>query len=82
MFKVCLPGLSPIPHLISGPNPPPFQAIVVRLADVVAGVRRTAKKRRGGRIEIDAMNTKSCFSTGEKKQGQESDSDRSDGRLW
>ena len=25
---------------------------VVRLADVVAGVRRTSKRRRGGRIEI------------------------------
>ena len=31
---------------------------VVRLADVVAGVRRTAKRRRGGRIESVAMNTK------------------------
>ena len=44
---------------------------VVRLADVVAGVRRTAKKRRGGGIEIDAMNTRSCFSTEEKKKGPE-----------
>ena len=49
---------------------------VVRLADVVAGVRRTAKKRRGGGIEIGAMNTRSCFSTEEKKKGPENDSDR------
>ena len=52
---------------------------VVRLADVVAGVRRTSKKRRGGRIDIRAagVNTeKSCFPKGEEKQGPESDSDR------
>ena len=51
---------------------------VVRLADVVAGVRRTSKKRRGGRVDIEAMNvnTESCFPKGEKKQGLESDSDR------
>ena len=47
---------------------------VVRLADVVAGVRRTSKRRRSDRIEIDAMNTKSCFSTEEKTQGSQSDS--------
>ena len=49
---------------------------VVRLADVVAGVRRTAKRRRGGRIKIDAMNTKRCFGTEEKTQGSPSHSDR------
>ena len=43
---------------------------------MVAGVRRTAKRRRGGGIEIDAMNTKRCFSTEEKKQGPETHSDR------
>ena len=37
---------------------------VVRLADVVAGVRRTAKKRRGGGIEIDATSTKKLFLEG------------------
>ena len=43
------------------------------------GVRRTSKKRRGGRIDIGAagVNTeKSCFPKGEEKQGPESDSDR------
>ena len=51
---------------------------VVRLADVVAGVRRTSKRRRGGRIDIGAIgvNTeKSCFPKGEEKQGLETDSD-------
>ena len=41
---------------------------------MVAGVRRTAKRRRGGRIKIDAMNTKRCFGTEEKTQGSPSDS--------
>ena len=27
----------------------------MRLADVVAGVRRTSKRQRGGRVEIEAM---------------------------
>ena len=49
---------------------------IVRLADVVAGVRRTAKRRRGGGIEIDAMNTKKLFLKEVKKQGTETDSDR------
>ena len=42
---------------------------VVRLADVVASVRRTSKKRRDGRIDI---REKSCFPKGEEKQGPES----------
>ena len=52
---------------------------VVRLADVVAGVRRTSKRRRGGRIDIGAVGVnaeKSCFPKGEEKQGPETDSDR------
>ena len=48
---------------------------VVRLADVVASVRRTSKKRRGGGGRID-IREKSCFPKGEEKQGPESDSDR------
>ena len=52
---------------------------VVRLADVVASVRRTSKKRRGGRIDVGAAGVneeESCFPKGEEKQGPESDSDR------
>ena len=51
---------------------------VVRLADVVAGVRRTSKRRRGGRVDIGAVNVnaESCFPKGEEKQGLETDSDR------
>ena len=52
---------------------------VVRLAEVVAGVRRTSKKRRGGRIDVGAAGVneeKSCFPKGEEKQGPETDSDR------
>ena len=37
---------------------------------------RTAKRRRGGGIEIDAMNTKKLFLKEVKKQGTETDSDR------
>ena len=52
---------------------------VVRLADVVASVRRTSNKRRGGRIDVGAAGVneeESCFPKGEEKQGPESDSDR------
>ena len=51
---------------------------VVRLADVVASVRRTSKRRRGGRVDIRAVNVnaESCFPKGEEKQGLETDSDR------
>ena len=52
---------------------------VVRLAEVVAGVRRTSKKRRGGRIDVGAAGVngeESCFPKGEEKQGPETDSGR------
>ena len=39
---------------------------VVRLADVVAGVRRTVKRRRGSRIEINVCDTISVTIKGRK----------------
>ena len=43
---------------------------VVRLADVVAGVRRTVKRRCGSRIDIDVCNIRSCASGQRRKPGE------------
>ena len=48
---------------------------IVKLADVVAGVRRSAKRCRGSRIEMSATRRRSCTAKGKTQGSSATDSD-------